>query len=128
MSTFVPVFLRDFWEDRSAIIKTNWSWLVEEGHYDEADSMMEHLDKRIDDKVDSKLGPVMDRLTALEKTSTSSTQPVAPRSQRYLRLPTWKSRDGVLFRRSKHAWFDREVRQENLLPSYDRELDQVWAA
>ena len=25
------------------------------------DSMMEHLDKRIDDKVDSKLGPVMDR-------------------------------------------------------------------
>ena len=35
-------------------------------------SMMEHLDKRIDDKVDSKLGPVMDRLSALEKTSTSS--------------------------------------------------------
>ena len=38
------------------------------------DSMMEHLDKRIEDKVDSKLAPVMDRLSALEKTSTSSTR------------------------------------------------------
>ena len=31
-------------------------------------------DKRIEDKVDSKLGPVMDRLSALEKTGTSSTK------------------------------------------------------
>ena len=38
------------------------------------DSMMEHLDKRIEDKVDSKLGPVMDRLSALEKMGTSSTR------------------------------------------------------
>ena len=38
------------------------------------DSMMEHLDKRIDDKVDSKHGPVMDRLSALEKKSTSRTR------------------------------------------------------
>ena len=30
------------------------------------------MDKRIEDKVDSKLGPVMDRLSALEKTGTSS--------------------------------------------------------
>ena len=31
------------------------------------------MDKRIEDKVDSKLGPVMDRLSALEKTGSSST-------------------------------------------------------
>ena len=37
-------------------------------------SMMEHLVKRIEDKVDSKLVPVMDRLSALEKTNTSSTR------------------------------------------------------
>ena len=38
------------------------------------DSMMEHLDKRKEEKVDSKLGPVMDRLSALEKTGASSTR------------------------------------------------------
>ena len=38
------------------------------------DSMMEHWEKRVDDKVDSKLGPAMDRLTPLEKTSISSTR------------------------------------------------------
>ena len=39
------------------------------------DSMMEQLDKRIEDKIDSKLVPVMDRISALEeKTSTSSTR------------------------------------------------------
>ena len=37
-------------------------------------SMMDQLDKRIEDKVDSKLVPVMDRLSALEKTNTSSTK------------------------------------------------------
>ena len=67
------------------------------------DSMMEHLDKRIEDKVVSKLVPVMDRLSALEKTSTSSTRngrpmdhQAASQGQRYLRPPTWKSRGGVL--------------------------------
>ena len=39
------------------------------------DSMMDQLDKRIEDKIDSKLVPVMDRISALEeKTSTSSTR------------------------------------------------------
>ena len=31
------------------------------------DSMMNRLEKRIDEKIDSKLGPVMDRLSVLEK-------------------------------------------------------------
>ena len=39
------------------------------------ESMMEQLDKRIEDKIDSKLVPVMDRISALEeRTSTSSTR------------------------------------------------------
>ena len=38
------------------------------------ESIWERMDKRIDDKVDSNLGPVMDKLSALEKTSTSSTR------------------------------------------------------
>ena len=32
------------------------------------ESIWERTDKRIEDKVDSKLGPMMDRLSALEKT------------------------------------------------------------
>ena len=38
------------------------------------ESIWERMDKRKEDKVDSTLGPVMDRLSALEKTSTSSTR------------------------------------------------------
>ena len=39
------------------------------------DSMMEQMDKRLEDKIDSKLVPVIDRISALEeKTSTSSTR------------------------------------------------------
>ena len=38
------------------------------------ESIWERMDKRIEYKVDSKLGPVMDRLSALEKTGTSSTK------------------------------------------------------
>ena len=39
------------------------------------DSMMEQMDKRIEYKIDSKLVPVIDRISALEeKTSTSSTR------------------------------------------------------
>ena len=34
--------------------------------------MMDRLEKRIDEKIDSKLGPVMDRLSVLEKTSSST--------------------------------------------------------
>ena len=30
--------------------------------------MMDRLEKRLDEKIDSKLGPVMDRLSVLEKT------------------------------------------------------------
>ena len=33
---------------------------------------MERLEKRIDEKIDSKLGLVMDRLSVLEKTSSST--------------------------------------------------------
>ena len=33
---------------------------------------MDRLEKRIDEKIDSKLGPVMDRLSVLEKTSSST--------------------------------------------------------
>ena len=33
---------------------------------------MDRLETRIDDEIDSKLGPVMDRLTVLEKTSGST--------------------------------------------------------
>ena len=36
------------------------------------DSMMDCLKKRIDEKIYSKLGPVMDRLSVLEKTSSST--------------------------------------------------------
>ena len=36
------------------------------------DSMMDRLEKRIDEKIDFKLGPVMDRLSVLEKTSSST--------------------------------------------------------
>ena len=36
--------------------------------------MMDRLEKRIDEKIDSKLGPVMDRLSVLEKTNSSSTR------------------------------------------------------
>ena len=36
------------------------------------DSMMGRLEKRIDGKIDSKLGPVMDGLSVLEKTSSST--------------------------------------------------------
>ena len=35
-------------------------------------SMMDRLEKRIDERIDSKLGPVEDRLTALEKHNSSS--------------------------------------------------------
>ena len=38
------------------------------------DSMMDRLEKRIDERIDSKLGLVMDRLSALEKTHSSSTR------------------------------------------------------
>ena len=34
--------------------------------------MMDRQEKRIDEKIDSKLGPVMDRLSVLEKTSSST--------------------------------------------------------
>ena len=36
------------------------------------DSMMDRFEKRIDERIDSKLGPVVDRLTALEKTNSST--------------------------------------------------------
>ena len=36
------------------------------------DSTMDRLEKRIDEKIYSKLGPVMDRLSVLEKTSIST--------------------------------------------------------
>ena len=41
-------------------------------HGYEGDSTMDRLEKRIDEKIDSKLGPVMDRLSVLEKTSSSA--------------------------------------------------------
>ena len=45
------------------------------------ETMMEQLDKRIEDKIDSKLIPVMDRISALEeRTSTSSTRSGPPSS------------------------------------------------
>ena len=34
--------------------------------------MMDRLEKRIDEKIDLKLGPVMDRLSVLEKTCNST--------------------------------------------------------
>ena len=36
------------------------------------ESMMDRLEKRFDEKIDSKFGPVMDRLSVLEKTSSST--------------------------------------------------------
>ena len=36
------------------------------------DSMMDRLEKRIHEKIDSNLGPVIDRLSVLEKTSSST--------------------------------------------------------
>ena len=72
------------------------------------DAMMEQMDKRIEDKVYSKLGPVMDRLSALEKTGTSSTksgpssssdgQQDVLRDRCYSLFLTWKSRDGVFLK------------------------------
>ena len=38
------------------------------------DSMMDRLEKRIDERIDSKFGPVMNGLSALEKTNSSSTR------------------------------------------------------
>ena len=38
------------------------------------DSMMDRLEKRIDEKIDFHLGPVMDGLSVLEKTKSSSTR------------------------------------------------------
>ena len=63
------------------------------------DSMMDRLEKRIDERIDSKLGLVVDRLSALEKTNSSSTRS-GPSSMsamhlRYLLLLVWKSRRGV---------------------------------
>ena len=34
--------------------------------------MMHRLEKKIDDRIDTKLGPVMDRLSALENSSSST--------------------------------------------------------
>ena len=44
------------------------------------DSMMDRLEKRSDEKIDSKLGPVMDRLSVLEKPNNSNNTRSGPSS------------------------------------------------
>ena len=55
-----PTVIQGFLEHGSACMDTK------------VDSMMDRLEKRIDEKIYSKLGPVMDRLSVLEKTSCST--------------------------------------------------------
>ena len=101
------------------------------------DSMMENLDTRIDEKVDSKLGPVMVRLLKLEN-QVQSAQGVdllqrlmghqAPsRGHDICVFLPWKSRDGVLSR-SKHDWIDRGTGKRIYQQAANRELDQIWTA
>ena len=86
-------------------------------HGYEVDSMMDRLEKRIDEKIDSKLGPVMDRLSVLEKTSSSTRCGSSSLSDmevlldraallalllQYLLLLTWKSRSGADFETETH--------------------------
>ena len=75
----------------------------------QVDSLMERLEKRIDEKTDLKLGPVMDKLSVLEKTSTSTRSVLQVRAVllvehlQYLFLLTWKSRGGVDFETETHG-------------------------
>ena len=112
------------------------------------ESIWERMDKRIDDKVDSKLGPVMnklsafdsklgpviDRLSALEKTSTSSTRSGPSSSDGsagnttgpMIFAPSYLEIKGGVLLKNEIRLVCLKGRQENLLKNFDEVLDQSW--
>ena len=106
------------------------------------ESMMDRFEKRIDERIDSKLGPVMDRLTALEKTNSSTKSghtlrltmvdvldtmlAVAAHRPRFS-LPLFLEIKGWCGFRDKNTHGLTEAQAtEIIFSSCDKEIDSIW--